>query len=73
MTVRDWDADHRPAPKVPRRELKALATIEDADQRLYLTLYLNGAQESDQQEAQRRCVIFGVDYEMALKELRGAT
>jgi hypothetical protein len=59
---RDWDAAHRTAPAVPRIELPALASIRDSEERFYVTMYLRGAQDSDQDEARKRCATWGIDY-----------
>ncbi len=70
MSVRDWDAQHRASPLIPRPELPALAGIRDADQRLFLRFYLRSNKESDQDEARKRCGVYGVDYEQARAEAR---
>jgi hypothetical protein len=67
---RDWDAAQRTPPAVARIELPALATIRDADERFYLTMYLRGAQQSDQETARARCLAAGIDYATALAEAR---
>lgn len=48
-----------------RIELPSLQGIRDSDQRFYLTMYLRGAQESDQDEARKRCEAWGIDYRQA--------
>ena len=58
------------ATKIPRIELPALQGIRDADERFYVTMYLRGAQQSDQDEARRRCEQHGIDYQQAHDEAR---
>jgi hypothetical protein len=66
--IRDWDAQHRPEPKIPRIELPSLRGIPDADQRFYLRMYLRSNIEKDQDEARKRCEAAGVDYQAARDE-----
>lgn len=61
-----------PPARVPRPELAALAGIADADQRLYLRMYLRSNMDADQEIARRRCAAWGVDYETARDEARGS-
>ena len=58
----------RDAPLIPRPELPALARVCDADQRLFLRMYLRSNRESDQEIARARCQAWGVDYETARQE-----
>jgi hypothetical protein len=66
--IKDWDAAHRIAPNVPRRELRSLQRIPDSDARLYLRFYLRSHQDSDQDVARARCAAWGIDYETARDE-----
>lgn len=70
----DWDARNQDKPQiveyvplVPRHELPCLQHL-DSDTRFPLTMYLRGAQESDQDEAKRRCATYGIDYSVARLE-----
>lgn len=56
--------------RLPPVELPSLARIRDADQRFFLRMYLRSNQDSDQEEAKRRCEKWGVDYEQARDEAR---
>lgn len=67
---RDWDAQHREPPKVPRPELHALRSIRDADARLFLRFYLRSNSDNDQDEARARCRTYGIDYAAARDEAR---
>lgn len=67
---RDWDAQHREPPKVPRPELPSLAPIRDADHRLFLRFYLRSGNDKDQAIAKERCEAAGVDYQVARDEAR---
>lgn len=53
---------------VPRPELEALQGIEDRDQRLFLRMYLRSNIERDQDEAKKRCDLYGIDYQKARAE-----
>lgn len=56
-------------PKRPRRiELPSLQGIADSEARFHLTMFLRGAQESDQEVARVRCQAAGVCYETAKAE-----
>ncbi len=72
MPPKDWDAETRPAPLIPRPELPSLAGIADADQRLYLRFYLRSNQAADQDIARARCTAAGVDFEEARREAQGS-
>lgn len=61
-----------PPARVPRVELPSLAGIADADQRLFLRMYLRSNMDSDQEIARRRCAAWGVDYQQARDEARGS-
>lgn len=67
MSIKDWDAQHREAPKVPRHELPCLSHL-DAETRFFLTMYLRGASEADQDIAKARCATYGIDYSQAHAE-----
>ena len=54
----------------PRPELRTLASIRNADERLYLRFYLRSNIESDQDIARARCERYGVHYEAAKAEAR---
>ena len=54
--------------KIPRTELPALARVRDADQRLFLRMYLRSNQEKDREIARARCQAWGVDYARAREE-----
>ena len=56
--------------KVPRPDLPSLAHIADADQRLFLRMYLRSNMERDQAIARARCAKYGVEYEKARDEAR---
>jgi hypothetical protein len=56
--------------QVPRQELPSLAIIHDADQRLFLRMYLRSNIEKDQDVARQRCQEWGIDYETARQEAR---
>lgn len=53
---------------VPRPELPVLATISNADERLFLLFYLRSNIEKDQDEARKRCDLYGIDYTQARLE-----
>ena len=54
--------------KIPRVELPSLQRIPDADQRLYLRMYLRSLVDKDQDEARARCAKWGIDYKTAREE-----
>lgn len=56
--------------KVPRPELQSLARIRNADERLYLRMYLRSNIDSDQDIARARCERWGIDYRTARDEAR---
>ncbi len=56
--------------RAPRQELPSLRSIRDADQRLYLRMYLRSLIDSDQEIAKARCAQYGIDYATAREEAR---
>lgn len=72
MPVRDWDAQHKQPPSIPRPELPSLQTIADPDERFYLRNYLRSNIDRDQDEARKRCAVWGIDYERARHEAQHA-
>ena len=57
-----------PPARVPRVELPSLQGITDADQRLYLRMYLRSGMDADQEIARKRCAAWGVEYQTARQE-----
>lgn len=60
----------RATKPLPRPELASLRRIPNADQRLFLRFYLRSNMEQDQEEARKRCELYGIDYEQARAEAR---